>query len=126
MDTALRSNYEKACNAYLEAFCKKHEFDIREANWVCGDVGGVANISEYYVPLSDIMIDIEKQAPAGEYWKYYDYAVRCHALEVSHPNYENWLRGCPVKSLDKLSEIERLKGIIRQSTIKLDNAIREW
>ena len=42
MNTKLKSDYEKACNAYLQAFCEKHGYDYEDAtrSWVGGDVGG--------------------------------------------------------------------------------------
>ena len=104
MVQSLKSNYENACNAYLAEFCKKHEFDVRDAEW----------------------IDIEKDAPRGEYWKYYDYALRCSMLGVVHCNYNNWLRGAPVKSEEQLREIERLKDAVNKAEEALKNAIREW
>ena len=124
MVQSLKSNYENACNAYLVEFCKKHEFDVRDAEWV--DIGGVANICDYYVSLVDMMIDIEKDAPRGEYWRYYDYALRCSMLGVVHCNYNNWLRGAPVKSEEQLREIERLKDVAIKAEEALKNAIREW
>jgi hypothetical protein len=122
MDTTLRSNYEKACNAYLEAFCKKHEFDRKDAEWV--DVGGVANICDYYVSLADMMIDIEQDAPRGEYWKYYDYSMDCSWLQIPCPNYKNWLRGAPVKSEEELNRLKRLKSAADEARRIFENAIR--
>ena len=31
MNTKLKSDYEKACNAYLQAFCEKHGYDYEAA-----------------------------------------------------------------------------------------------
>lgn len=30
MNTKFKSDYEKACNAYLQAFCEKHGYDYEE------------------------------------------------------------------------------------------------
>ena len=45
MNTKIKSDYEKACNAYLQAFCEKHGYDYEDAarSWVGGDVGGITN-----------------------------------------------------------------------------------
>ena len=47
MNTKLKSDYEKACNAYLQAFCEKHGYDYEDAarSWVGGDVGGYIELS---------------------------------------------------------------------------------
>lgn len=108
----LRSNYEKACNAYVAEFCKKHEFDVRDAEWVGGDVGGVILIADYYISLEDIMTDIEKDVPRGEYWKYYSYSLDCAWLDIRHPNYKNWLAGAPVKSKETLDRLKTLKKAV--------------
>lgn len=126
MVQSLKRNYENACNAYLEQWCKKHEFDYKEAEWVGGEVGGVVCVADYYVSLTDIMTDIEKDAPRGEYWKYYDYSLRCAWLEVYHPNYDNWLRGAPIKSEEELNKLEELKRNIQRAEELFRNAQREW
>lgn len=118
----LRSNYEKACNAYLEAWCKKHEFDIKDAEWV--GVGGVVNVGDYYVSFIDIMTDIDKDAPREEYWKYYYYALDCGWLEIPYPNYTNWLRGCPIKSEEEMRRLKALKVKAEEARRIFENAIK--
>ena len=120
----LRSNYEKACNAYLEEWCKKHEFDIREADWVGGDIGGVVFIADFYVSFEDIMIDIDRRAPRGEYWRYYDYAMDCQWLGISYPNYNHWLRGAPIKSKEEMVKLKRLKNAVDEAKRIFEKAIQ--
>lgn len=119
----LKSNYENACNAYLIEFCKKHEFDVRDAEWV--DVGGVANICDYYVSLADMMIDINKDAPRGEYWRYYDYATECAFYNLIVPSYDHWLRGCPTYSPDKIEQLRVAQMKIRAAEDEFKQLLNE-
>lgn len=110
----LRLNYNEACNAYLMAFCEKHSFNYADAarSWVGGDVGGITECADYYVSMSDILTDIDLDAPEDEYVKYYDYCLRVHSIangELKTPNYESWLRGCPRMDEEQIKRLEELQ-----------------
>lgn len=116
----LRENYDKACDAYLRAFCEKHDFDYAEAarSWVGGDVGGITECADYCVSMSDIITDIDLDAPEEEYVKYYDYSLRVHSVangELTVPNYASWLRGCPRMSEEQIQRLEELQQDIRKA-----------
>ncbi len=116
----LRENYDKACNAYLLAFCEKHGFDYADAvrSWVGGDVGGITECADYCVNMSDIITDIDMDAPEEEYVKYYDYCLRVGSIangELKTPNYESWLRGCPRIDEEQIAQLEELQRDIRDS-----------
>ena len=83
MNTKLKSDYEKACNAYLQAFCEKHGYDYEDAtrSWVGGDVGGITECADYIVGMDDIITDIDRDAPEDEFVKYYDYCLRVEELQ---------------------------------------------
>lgn len=116
----LRLNYDKACNAYLMVFCEKHGFDYADAarSWVGGDVGGITLCADYYVSMSDILTDIDRDAPEEEYVKYYDYCLRVGSIaggELTTPNYDSWLRGCPRISDEQLQRLEEFQSGIRDA-----------
>lgn len=116
----LRLNYDKACNAYLMVFCEKHGFDYADAarSWVGGDVGGITLCADYYVSMPDILTDIDRDAPEEEYVKYYDYCLRVGSIaggELTTPNYDSWLRGCPRISDEQLQRLEEFQSGIRDA-----------
>lgn len=134
----LRENYEKACNAYLMAFCEKHGFDYADAaqSWVGEDVGGITLCADYYVGMPDIITDIDRDAPEEEYAKYYDYCLRVGSVangELQTPNYESWLRGCPRLDEEQIARLEEFQSGIRNAEAlmrmeidRLNNLKQEW
>lgn len=59
----LKQNFDKACNDYIEYFCKKQE--IYFEFWVADEVGGVACFGDYFFSMTDIIMDIESEQPIG-------------------------------------------------------------
>lgn len=123
----VKADYEAACNEYLRLFCEKHEYDYDSArdSWIAGGVGGVTEAGGLCVNLSEIRTDIDRNAPADEFLKWYDYCaaihaihnaiprdglgctrIQCMAADFTAPNYEHWLRGCARKSDAEIAAIE--------------------
>lgn len=104
----LKSDYENACHAYMRAFCSKHDYEYDPEMWVAGDVGGIICVSDLYMGIDVVRTDIDECAPEGEFIKWYDYSLRLGSLEAKYPNYENWLKKCPIKSESEIVEMEAL------------------
>ena len=61
---ALKAYYEKACNEYIKAFCKKQEIEFDY--WISDEVGGIASfIDQYYFDIQTIRYDIDTDQPKG-------------------------------------------------------------
>lgn len=102
----LKQNYEKACNDYLRAFCKKHGFD--SSYWIADEVGGIADCNGYYsVDLKTIRTDIDEDAKEEEFAKWYEYIVKASSLDVNTPNFHQWIHCCPRCSEDQLEELRK-------------------
>lgn len=124
----LRENYDNACNAYLKAFCEKHDFEYDPREWIAGDPGGTACVGDFYVGMSDILTDIDRDAPEDEYVKYYDYCLRVGSIaggELTTPNYDSWLRGCPRISDEQLQQLEEYQSGIRDAEALLKAEINK-
>lgn len=118
----LRLNYKEACNAYLRAFCEKHGYDYEPDTWVANDPGGIAEIADMFVSMADIITDIDRDAPEEEYAEYYDYCLRVGSIaggELTVPNYDSWLRGCPRMSEEQIKRLEELQQDIRKAEANL-------
>lgn len=118
----LRLNYNEACNAYLLAFCEKHGYDYEPDAWVGSDPGGIAEVGDMFVAMSDIITDIDRDAPEEEYVKYYDYCLRVGSIaggELKPPNYDSWLRGCPRMDEEQIARLEKLQRDIRDAELHL-------
>jgi hypothetical protein len=106
-ETNLKKKYKRICEAYFDAFSDKHGLDPTDCFWI-GDFGGVSFLGDYVADMETIRIDIDKEVPVEKWKTWYDYCQRLRALDISAPNYNSWLRGCPVKSEDELVELEAL------------------
>lgn len=102
-NSELWDNYIKACNDYLFNFCVKHGFDYEPNDWIAGEPS-VIEIADLFISLSDMITDIEMDAPVDEYIKYYDYSMDCHYADIPCMNYENWLKGAPRYDRELLSK----------------------
>lgn len=113
MRTKLKSDYEKACNAYLKAFCEKHGYDYQDAaqSWVGGEVGGITECSDLFVNMENIIADIDLDVPKEEFIKYYDYCLRVGSIDygkIRTPNYRSWITGCPRLDEAQIVRLEKL------------------
>lgn len=114
MEKELKENFEKAANAYLKAFCEKQDFDYEDAkeSWAAGDVGGAVCCGDFYFSLDDIRTDMDKDAPAGEIIKWYDYYNEMAVLNLPLMNYRSWLNGAPRVNRDLVDMTRNLMSEI--------------
>lgn len=108
MEKSLKEQYEMLVDKYLQAFCKKHEFDYEDAkfSWVGDDRGGICMIADYFISFDCMRIDIDSNAKKGQFESWYDYNLMAEDLGITSPNYANWVAGCPripQKEMEKLS-----------------------
>jgi hypothetical protein len=123
--TSLKENYEKACNAYLRAFCKKHGFGYEPDAWVAGEAGGVASIGDCYYPdMKTIITDMETGAPEEAFDKWHTYCLRAGSLGCETPSFKSRLAGCPVMPEAELEDLEAMHGKIEKIKEELENRIK--
>ena len=121
----LKKNYDNACNAYLKAFCDKHDFYYEDAYWCGDDVGGIADCSSYTFDMATIRTDIDEGAPKDELMKYYDYLINASEFNLTTPNYHSWIHGCPRTSnewfKDMYNKREEFENYIKEENKKYKN-----
>lgn len=123
---ALRASYDDACNQYLAAFAAKHGIDRSDCDWVGDEPGGVAMIGDWFASMEVITLDIDRDAPEGEFLKWYDYGLRCDELELPDKcNYRSWLQGCPRYSEEAFERIAALRKTLQEAGERMQRAIRE-
>lgn len=105
--TTLKDRWNEVCEAYLSEFCKRHGFDREDADWVGNDIGGLAQIGDYFVNMSEIKYDVDNQVPEKTFFLWYDYSMEVHEIEskwhelenyttLTHINYPSFCKGAPV------------------------------
>ena len=121
----LQTMYRNACNNYLEAFAKKHDFDVRDCDWVGNEPGGIATVGDYYVDMQTIIHDIDSDAPEEEFVKWYDYQMSCAEAELTSCNFQSWLRGCPRHPDETFERLSRLRKEVEDARQRLVLAVEE-
>lgn len=108
MRNQLKRNYKASCNDYLKAFCEKHDYDFEDArkSWVGDRVGEVVEVADYYVDMTTIRTDIDKDAPEEEFVKWYDYDLTMKILGEPSMNFDHWLMDAPRKSKEEIQDLE--------------------
>ena len=122
----LRYDYKKACDAYLHRFCELIEMDRHYADWV--DVGGIAEVGDYYVGMQDIITAVEGNVGYEQFIKWYDYTLKCGMSDLHHLNLEHWLQGCPRYTEEhflKLEELRKKRDDAEQELQDLINSYKE-
>lgn len=104
----LKSDYKKACDAYLHRFCELIEMDEYYADWI--DLGATAEVGDYVVSMQDIMTVVENNINYGKFIEWYDYTMRVGMLGLHTCNLKSWLNGCPTHSEDCLEKIESIRA----------------
>lgn len=107
MTDTLLNRYNDVVNEYLKVFCQKQEMDYQDAkkSWVADNVGGVCLVGDYYLDFSDIKCDVDKDAPKGEIFEWYEYDVLMRECGLNTINYRSWLKGAPRYSREELDAI---------------------
>ena len=119
--------YEDGCNAYLQLFCEKHEFDFEDAKdcWVGGDVGGMTSCGDYYVGMQTIIEDIDLDAEEDAFFKWYDYCLRADEFNLNIPNFKSFIKGCPITSEETFAKLESIKNELNNLIEQENNKIKQ-
>lgn len=123
----LKIDFEAACNAYLKAFCEKHDYDYNPDFWAAGDVGEIVEVSDMFFTLTDIRTDIDRNAPKDQIVAWYDYTLRLHCISPDIPktNYRSWLMGCPRQDETWFEQMEKLHQAVEGAKKNLEECIKQ-
>lgn len=105
----LKKNYDDVCDAYLRAFCEKHDFSIEDAFWVGDDVGGILNVGYMDFDMETIRTDIDEDAPEEELIKWYDYILDALEFKLTTPNFHAWCHGCPRTNKEWFEKMHKMQ-----------------
>lgn len=103
-DSGLWNEWVNVCDKYLKLFCDKHDYDYEDAkdSWVSNFNGTIVLCGDECVSMENIILDIELNAPEGEFHKWYWYCMDAATINEFQPNYYSWLKGCPTIDADEL------------------------
>lgn len=106
----IKENFETACEAYVRAFCQRHEIGFE--GWVRGRVGEVAGIGDYFFGMDEIRYDVDTEQPEEKIFEWVDYMNQLSSLGCTKRiNYEHFCKGAPLpysrEDLMKIEEAQR-------------------
>ena len=115
--TNLKQSYESICNEYIKAFAEKHEYECEPYS-----PSEIMCFGDYYVSMATIRTDIDMDAKEDEFIKWYDYTLRLGMLDCSGiPNFESWLKRCPIRSEEEILAMEATRRKIED----LENELKK-
>lgn len=95
----LRKQYDEACLAYIEAFCKKQDMEFE--GWYRDDV----YCGAFVFNLQDIIWDIDSSQPKGRIISWYDdFYVNNHEDAINYRTYTKNITKCNLIALMRSDE----------------------
>lgn len=114
----LRRAYDAACNAYADAFCEKHDLYKLGENagtfWLCDQPGTVLFAGDLSMDMATITEDINRDAPEGEFIRWYDYTLAKMEVGETPMNFRAWLDGAPRMSEADIQHIREQRDKLRR------------
>lgn len=124
MNKKLKENFEAACNAYLSAFCARHEMDFE--GWVGGRVGEVAEIGDRFIGMDEMRYDVDNEPPKNRIFQWLDYMQElCYLGCTRKINFEAFCKGAPLPySHDDLMKIKAAHKKAEEARKALEECIK--
>ena len=115
----LKTAYDAACNAYLNALLTMWELDAHYGYWTSDRPGTIYHYGETHnLAMDDIQYIVENDIPEDEVFQWEDYLLDAHEFNFPLPNLDAWHHGCP---RTPQSVFDRLRSLKKN----LENAIEE-
>lgn len=92
----LQEQYDKACNAYLNALLNIWELDAYYGFWVCEEVGGLYSYGDnLFINMDEIRYVVENNVSRKTFDEWTEYCLWAKDFEQSTPSLKSWCMGCP-------------------------------
>lgn len=109
--TNLRLNYEKACQAYVNALYKLWDVDAIYCWWV-GDRVGINLLvinTEHSLSMDDVIFCVENNVGYDEFLDNEEYNVWAREFNLNYINIEHWHMGNHGASEEEREKLSKLK-----------------
>ena len=116
----LKENYEKACNAYLEALLQMWGLSPRYGYWNSDKVGTIYHYGDSHnLSMDEIIYCVENDITEHEVMEWEDYILDAYEFGMSIINLQAWQKGCPRVSKEEFE-------VLRQKKKELENLCEEY
>lgn len=121
MKQNLQQQWKQVCNAYLRAFCERHEYTYDPTDWVGSNraetIGTVVEVADMFIDMDDLRYDVDNNVPTDKFEKWYYKRLELYEFGIEvWLNYPNYCKGAPDEWTDE--RMERL----RESNQRLQEA----
>jgi len=112
----LKIDYEKACNAYLQALIEAWGLDMHYGYWIAEEVGGIYDYDGgFTINMYDIIYCVENNVTEMQYMEWLDYCVEANEFNLPTPNLKSWMHGCPRTSPDTFKHFRDLRDRLNKA-----------
>lgn len=123
---SLNKLYNDVVDDYVRIFCS--EYGLEEYNhsmWVADEIGGILCASDYFINFRDIKYCVDNDVPWQEFVKWYDYCLDLGIIdtEISTPNLDSWVHGCPRMSTEEIKRLKSAKNFVEDAKDNLKKEI---
>lgn len=104
----LRNDYERACNAYVQAL--NEMWELGDNGW-WGDVGEIYHfLDTESLRMDEIIYCVENNISLDEYFEWSEYYMFAHEFNQNYINLKSWhmgYHGVPKESQEKLRKLKQ-------------------
>ena len=129
MEKSLKEQYDELANAYAQKFCEIYgfeDYDTHMSIWVADDPGEIACIGDYYIGYNEIRYCVDNQIGWETFDSWYHYRLDCGMIDhdISTPNLDSWVKGCPRMSEEDLEELRKSKLRMHQAEEEFEKSLK--
>lgn len=132
MTTNIKERWRAICDEYVTLFCNKNGYIVdtdKDGNyyWIGNHPGGLIEISDMFVSMSDILYDIDNDVPKDQYYDWYWKSVDRAEMGIKYMNYPSYCMGCPDPvSPEQLVKIKEARENVQKSKKLLEDLIKDY
>ena len=120
----LQTQWNDACNAYLERLTKMWQWDSYYGGWAADEVGGwYIYGDDTSITMDNIRYCVEHNITHTEYMKWSEYCVSAAEFNFNQVGLRAWCEGCPRIEQETFDHLRNLKQQLADDVEKIKNDI---
>lgn len=122
----LKEEFDRVCDEYLIAFCRKFDLPYDRDHWVGGYAGSIAEVGSYYFDFMDVIkYSIDNNIEDfNEIDDWNDYTIDASSFGLRVPSFKEWHNGCARLTQEQLDglcekkkELDELVAQYKENTV---------
>lgn len=126
-EISIRENYNKAVDAYMNAWCDKHELEYEADMWVAGDVGTICMVGDYFVSFDEVRYDMDNDLPGDTFFEWYDYSLDVHDVNPDIKlNFRSYCMGYRPYNEEEMERMREARKRIRELEAEIEEIANQY